>query len=182
MKKKLRIFDFDNTLIVSDSKIKITKPNGQILYLNSANYLKYSIKETDKLDFSEFDEIINPTRVIEVSDILASILQAEVQQPEGRKVVILTARRSRAKEKIRNFLLDCFGSISSKIEIITLDSSKPEDKKEWIKEQLITHEYNDIQFFDDSKKNIVKVEELKKEFPHINIVARDVSKYSSSYL
>ena len=54
------------------------------------------------------------------------------------------------------------------IEVITLGDSNPIKKKQWIESQ-IQQGYNDIAFYDDSGKNRKAVEELKEEYPNINL-------------
>ena len=51
----------------------------------------------------------------------------------------------------------------SKIEIITLGSSDPNDKSDWIDGQ-IKKGYRDIYFVDDSHKNIEAVNTLKDKY------------------
>ena len=59
------------------------------------------------------------------------------------------------------------------IEIITLGNSDPNKKKEWIEGQILNG-YNDIEFIDDSQKNIDAAMQLKDEYPHIRLRARRI--------
>ena len=52
--------------------------------------------------------------------------------------------------------------------VIRLGSSNPQDKADWIEKQ-IKKGYNDIEFIDDSYKNIEVVEKLRKKYPNIRI-------------
>jgi len=56
----------------------------------------------------------------------------------------------------------------SKIEVVTVGDSDPLKKKEWIISQIVAG-YNDIAFFDDSGKNRQAVEQIKDDYPDINL-------------
>ena len=57
MVTELSVFDFDDTLFVSDSKVKIKKKSGKIKYLNSSEFASYKPKKHDEFDFTDFDRI-----------------------------------------------------------------------------------------------------------------------------
>ena len=54
------------------------------------------------------------------------------------------------------------------IYVVALGSGDPNEKKRWIEDQ-IKKGYTDIEFIDDSPKNIKAVEELKDKYPDVNI-------------
>ena len=51
--KKLRIFDFDDTLVKTTSFIYITQSNGKKLKLTPGQYAVYNEKPGDEFDFSD---------------------------------------------------------------------------------------------------------------------------------
>ena len=165
---KLRVFDFDDTLAYTDSKILLRKADGTTLEQTPGEWAVYEPQEGDEFDFSQFQgELINPREMKAYTDILRNVLGAG---SEGRKTVILTARTEGAAQGITNFLED-IGIDPTSLELVTLGSSDPQDKARWI-EQRIGEGYDDILFFDDSSKNINAVAALEKKYPHIKLVVR----------
>ena len=58
---KLRVFDFDDTIAKSDSNIHITTDTGERIEMTPAQYATHKINPEYEYDFSEFDEVINPS-------------------------------------------------------------------------------------------------------------------------
>ena len=52
--KKLRIFDFDDTLVKTKSHIYITHRDGKKSKLSPGEYAVYTPKQGDQFDFSDF--------------------------------------------------------------------------------------------------------------------------------
>tara|TARA_R110000796_G_scaffold160508_1_gene277340 strand:- start:405 stop:986 length:582 start_codon:yes stop_codon:yes gene_type:complete len=176
---KLRVFDFDDTLAVSDSKVTVIHKNGATEELTPAEFNVYREITGDTYDFSQFESVINPREVIEVTQILAKILNAESRGSGKRKTAILTSRGPLAKEQIRNFVTKTVGP-KADIEIVTLASSDPNDKRDWIDRQIQTLGFTDVRFFDDGAENVAAVLELKEKYPDIIIRAQNVA-YAKSY-
>ena len=55
------------------------------------------------------------------------------------------------------------------VKIITLGSGDPWDKRDWIGRQIEKNKFDDVEFFDDSRKNIKAVEMLKDKYPNIKL-------------
>ena len=53
--KKLRVFDFDDTLVQTNSHIYVTDKNNKKSKLTPGEYAVYEPKKGDKFDFSDFD-------------------------------------------------------------------------------------------------------------------------------
>ncbi len=66
------------------------------------------------------------------------------------------------------------------VKIITLGSGDPYDKRDWIGRQIEKNKFDDVEFFDDSRKNIKAVEMLKDKYPHIKLRTHHI-KYSPKY-
>tara|TARA_R110000824_G_scaffold100989_1_gene239872 strand:- start:138 stop:698 length:561 start_codon:yes stop_codon:yes gene_type:complete len=156
---KLRIFDFDDTLATTDSKIIVKKSDGTQVEQTPGEYAVYEPQPGDEFDFSQFGgALINPKEIKAMANVFRRITSA----PGDRKVAILTARAEGAKEAIRKFISD-MGVDVEPIEIETLGSSDPLDKAAWI-DKKIQQGYSDIYFADDSHKNIAVVDDLKKKY------------------
>jgi hypothetical protein len=162
---KLRVFDFDDTLAKTASKILLTKADGTHLEQSPGEWAIYDAQPGDKFDFSQFrGELIEPEEIKGYTNILRNMLKAGT---EGRKVVILTARDPLSRQGILNFLAD-IEIDSNMLELVTLGSSDPTDKAQWIASK-IEDGYNDILFFDDSEKNVKAVDSLRNVYPHIKL-------------
>ena len=154
MNKRLAAFDFDNTLVISDSKVKVTHANGSVEYLNSHDYAKYNKKPDDKLDYSDFDKLVNP----KLMSRYLKILRASMRAPDT-DVIIVTAR---GNEKPIAEYLKTLG-ITSGVKIKPLDSSNPVAKKKYIRNRAKKYNYSDIYFFDDSPDNQKAVDSLRDD-------------------
>ena len=155
--KKLRIFDFDDTLVASNSRIKVTNKLGKTFYLTPGEYAVYDKKDGDVMDYSEFERLIEPKEIKAMTKVLRNFYRAM----GGRRMTILTARGN--KTPLANFLKTI--GISN-IEIVALGDSDPQKKADWI-EDRVKEGYNDIFFADDSEKNIRAVSRLKTKYPSV---------------
>ena len=87
--KALHVFDFDDTLIKSDSEVVITKKDGTVLSLNSTDYKHYKKEPGDEFDYSDFNEYPKNAEFI---DTVFAELKAAIALDGIDSVVILTAR------------------------------------------------------------------------------------------
>ncbi len=62
LEKKLRVFDFDDTLVKSNSKIYVIN-KGKRKTLTTGEYAIYKSKPGDKFDFSDFNKVIEPKQI-----------------------------------------------------------------------------------------------------------------------
>ena len=58
--KKLRIFDFDDTLVKTNSFIYVTHKDGRKSKLNPGQYAVYNEKPGDVMDFTDFQKVTDP--------------------------------------------------------------------------------------------------------------------------
>jgi phosphoglycolate phosphatase-like HAD superfamily hydrolase len=162
--KKLRVFDFDDTLVQTKSNIYITHKDGKKSTLTPGEYAVYEPKNGDKFDFSDFEKVKQPQEIKGVTDLLRKLVKAEGE----RTIVILTARGS--YKPVKNYLEDIG---LRDIYVVALNSADPQDKADWI-EQKIKEGYNDVFFIDDSHKNVQAVKALEKKYPNIKLQVRQV--------
>ena len=144
MRKKLRIFDFDDTLVKTSSFIYVTNKNKKIK-LSPGQYAVYVEKEDDIFDYSDFETVKNPKEIKQITKVLRRI----VSKNRGG-VYILTARSS--YKPIRKYLDEIDIDIS-RIYVTALASNDPLDMVNWIKNKIDNEGYNDIYYVDDSIKN-----------------------------
>jgi phosphoglycolate phosphatase-like HAD superfamily hydrolase len=162
--KKLRVFDFDDTLVQTKSHIYITHKDGKKSKLTPGEYAVYEPKSGDKFDFSDFEQVKQPQEIKGVTDLLRKLAKAEGE----RSIVILTARG--VYKPIKDYLSDIG---LRDIYVVALNSADPQDKADWI-EQKIKEGYNDVFFIDDSHKNVQAVKALEKKYPNIKLQVRQV--------
>jgi hypothetical protein len=156
--KKLRVFDFDDTIAKSNSRVKVTHKDGTISMLTPGEYAVYDKKDGDVLDYSEFQKVIDPKEIKAIVKILRTFYNAGGQ----RKITILTARG--VVKPIRKFM----STIGIKnIEIVALNDSDPQKKADWIEDMVKNKGYNDVFFIDDSEKNVRAVSALKMKYPSV---------------
>jgi hypothetical protein len=157
--KKLRVFDFDDTLVKTKSHIYITGKDGKKSKLTPGEYAIYEPKDGDNYDFSDFEQVKQPQEIKGVTKLLKTVARAEGE----RKVVILTARS--AYKPVKDYLQDIG---LDGIYVVALASNDPQHKADWI-EDKIKAGYNDVFFIDDSHKNITAVNKLKDKYPNIKM-------------
>jgi len=169
---KLRVFDFDDTLAKTDAKVGITTPDGETSYMAADEFSQHELDDRNRYDFSEFNKVINPQEIHQVTNILRNAISASGE----REIIILTARDPKAQEAVVEWL-ESIGIDSSKINFVGLANPEASAKANWIENRIIDGA-TDVLFLDDSGKNIAAVKELKKKYeeqiPNLKIDARTV--------
>ena len=154
--RKLRIFDFDDTL----AKVKATiyvKNGSKEFTLTPAEFAVYSPKQGDVFNFREFNAIIKTAAPIKSNIELLK----KAASSYGTKTTILTARMMGypVKRYLKvKYNLDVY--------VVALGDANPQKKADWIEGQILKG-YNDILFVDDSIKNIQAVDKLKQKYPTV---------------
>jgi hypothetical protein len=161
--KKLRVFDFDDTLVKTNSHIYITHKDGKKSKLTPGEYAIYEPKEDDQFDFSDFEKVKQPQEIKGVTRLLKNIVRVG-----GSQIVILTARA--AYKPIKQYLSDIG---LDKLYVVALASNDPQDKANWI-EGKIKDGVTDVFFIDDSHKNVTAVKALSKKYPNISLKVKHV--------
>ena len=152
--KNLRIFDFDDTLVKTNSYIYVTHQNGLKSKLTPGQYAVYTEKPDDVYDFKDFEQVKEPEEIQKITKILRGIVS------KSKEVVyILTARAS--YQPIKKYLSD-IGINSKKIYVVALASNNPKDKADWIENMIDNEGYDDIYFVDDSEKNVSAAKQMLK--------------------
>jgi hypothetical protein len=161
--EKLRVFDFDDTLVQTNSHIYIKHKDGKDSKLTPGEYAIYEPKDGDKFDFSDFEKVKQPQEIKGVTRLLKNIVRVG-----GSEIVILTARA--AYKPIKKYLSDIG---LDNIYVVALADADPKKKADWI-EDKIKNGVKDVFFIDDSHKNIEAVKGLSKKYPNISLKVRHV--------
>lgn len=173
--EKLRVFDFDDTVATSKSKVILkNKKTGKTKKITPAQFAKYKSNKKETTDFSEFDKVVKPKRVKQIHNIIKRLASKE------RPFMILTARGNKAKKPIQKYLEKHGLYHPDRVRITTVGSSSPEAKSRTIAKHLNTGKYTHLEFFDDSDLNVNAVKALKDKYPHINVRSRLV-KYAEKH-
>ena len=152
--KKIRVFDFDDTLARTKSNVLYTMPDGTTGKLTAEQFAKDGdamLAEGAVWDFSEFNKVMNGKKgpLFEVAQ--------KIQEARGTKdVFVLTARAAEAAPAIKQFL-DAVG-LNIPIQNITgLGNSSPLAKSNWMVNKA-AEGYNDFYFADDHLGNVDAVD------------------------
>ena len=167
----ITVFDLDDTLVITDAKIKVcNKLTGECYSLTPEEFNEYEKHPDHELDFDDFKslEIMKAGKLIHYYlKILADAYKMK------RAVGIVTARDDR--EMIYKWMKEHVGFHVAKDLIYAINDpvhkltgTISEKKKEAFR-QYIEMGYQNIQFFDDDSANLKLVKELETEYPHINL-------------
>jgi hypothetical protein len=162
--KKLRVFDFDDTLVKTNSFVYVKHSDDKESKLTPGEYAVYEPKSGDQFDFSDFQKVSQPQEIKGITKLLKTIVDKEGE----RKIVILTARS--AYKPVKDYLRDIgLGDIY----VVALGDSDPQKKADWIEEKIKSG-YKDVFFIDDSHKNVNAVKQLKNKYPDIKMRVQHV--------
>jgi len=166
-RKVLSVFDFDDTIALTDSWIYVMRDGREIKKLDPAQFAVYKPRPGETFDFRDFDKKIrNPRLIKQNAQLLMKQLDKARRQARGsRKVTILTARRLGAP--VTSF----FRSIGLDVYVVPLGSANPLDKANWIEAQ-IKKGYDTVYFMDDSPKNIRAVDNMLRRYPNVRSLTK----------
>jgi hypothetical protein len=148
--KKIRVFDFDDTLATTKSDVLFTAPDGTEGRLNAEEFAtkgKELLDEGYSFDFTEFDKVTKgkPGPLLD--------LAKKIQDARGTEdVFVLTARAPQAAIAIKEFL-DSQGLNIPLKNITGLGKSTGEAKAQWLVGKA-AEGYNDFYFADDAMQNV----------------------------
>jgi len=159
--KKARVFDFDDTVARTNSKVFATK-GGEKKILTAEEFAKNGKDLVDagwKMDFSDFNRVVDGKKG-PLFDLMKKMKEAE----GDRDMFILTARAAESAPAIHEFLKQM--GIDIPLEnIVGLGNSTGEAKAQWLVGKA-GEGYNDFYFADDHMAN---VEAVKKALEPIDV-------------
>ena len=158
--KKIRVFDFDDTLARTKSNVLYTMPDGTKGKIDAATFAKDAVKmeaEGAIFDFSEFSKVMDGKKgpLFEVAKKIADARGTE-------DVFVLTARPQDAAGPIQEFLKSLGLSIPLK-NITGLGDGNAKAKADWMIGK-VAEGYNDFYFADDAIKNVKAVKDVFDTF------------------
>ena len=152
--KKLRVFDFDDTLVFTNSYIYVKTIDGKEKKLTPGEYALYNEKPGEEYDFRDFYSVQEPQELKKITKVLKRI----INKNKGEGVFILTARPQAVDKHVQRYLKDI--GINQKIPVIGLQSNNPKDKSDWVEKKIDNEGYDDVYFADDSIKNVNAVKKM----------------------
>jgi len=157
--KGISVFDFDDTLARTQSKVIVTMPNGKETRINATEFAKKSVELQEqgaKFNFEEFKKVIKGKKGPFFE------LAQKIKGKFGNKdIFILTARPQEAANAIHVFLKGS-GLDIRQDNIIGLEDGRPEAKAEWVLGK-VNEGYNNFLFADDAYKNVKAVQDVLNE-------------------
>ena len=171
---KINIFDVDDTLVVTNSKIKVTdNKTGKIYELTPKEFNEYEAKAHHDLDFTDFGDpdILKAGKII---DWVFNILKATMKK--GKRVGIITARGD--AQLIYDFLIHHGVDVNPKYifaindPIQKFEGDSISKRKIEAFQRLMDMGFRDFTFFDDDKENIKLAQELDKSNKDIKLKTR----------
>ena len=155
-RKGISVFDFDDTLAKTKSKISVTMPDGKITRIDAAEFAKRHA-ELERMgatfDFSEFNKVIGGKK----GPLFDLAVKRQGKFGTG-DIFILTARPQASAPAIHAFLKGLGLDIPLK-NIVGLENGSPIAKADWVMEKA-GEGYNDFYFADDAIKNVKAVKKV----------------------
>lgn len=157
---QINVYDFDSTLAITKEKVIIKNKEGEILkHLNPHEYAEYQKSPNEIPDYADFKTVKNA----EINKPVFDSFICSIKNINSKNTTyILTARSSDSGIWIYKFLQDNNVNLSQN-HIITLDSSDPIDKSNWIKFRMIDFGISTAFFCDDSIRNVNAVSLLNQD-------------------
>jgi len=176
--KKLVIFDIDDTLVHTQTKVHIVKDGQVTKELNSHEFTHYKLQPGEQFDFENFrnaHDFFHKSK-----PIIPMMNQLKQDIATGNKVVMVTAR---ADFDDKELFLDTFrkyGVNMAKVHVYRAGNMtgkiQTEEKKKIIIRNLLDKDiYTKAIMYDDAVPNLESFVELKKEYPNTKFYAWHVS-------
>ena len=149
---ELFIFDFDDTLAITDSRVKIIKKSdGTKILMTSREFAHFPFDpNTMDVDFDDFMRA-DGTLIRDTIDLMQQAMM------DGADVFIVTARA--VGPPVEEFLTKQLGS--SPTVVATAGSA---GKVPWLMNQLRSNEYDRVVVFEDCEKNIRALKQTVEDF------------------
>jgi predicted chitinase len=171
---KLVIFDIDDTLVNTTTKVGVRRDGKLVKQLNSHDFTHYELQPGEEFDFGGFRDARE--FFTQARPIPGMIGQLKQDIESGNKVIMLTAR---SDFNDRDVFLDTFrqyGIDMDRIHVyragnLVTKAATEEKKKIILKHLLGKHAYEKVIMYDDSVPNLNAFLSLKQDFPYTEFYA-----------
>ena len=151
-KKKIRVFDFDDTIARTNSKV-FAEREGERIELTAEEFAEKGVELIEQgyeMDFTDFNKVVEGKK-----GPLFELIKKMKEAPGERDMFILTARAPESQAAIYEFMKAM--GVEIPLENITgLGKSEGEAKANWIIDKA-AEGYNDFYFADDALQNVKAV-------------------------
>ena len=167
----ISIFDLDDTIVITDAKIRVCNiVTGDCHELTPEEFNEYEKQPEHELDFDDFKSL----EVMKAGQLIHYYLKILADAYKIKRAVgIVTARDDR--EMIYKWMKEHVGFHIAKDLIYAVNdpvhgfTGNVAQKKQQAFREIIESGYNKIQFFDDDQANLNLVNDLKTEYPDIEL-------------
>ncbi len=166
--RKLWIFDFDDTLVKTDSRVFLVEPDGTRVVMTPHEYAAcaWALEQQHNFDYSEFLRLINP----KPRPVYLDLLHRARKTCGSDRVCVLSARSR--PDPIEEFL-ELFGA--GDVAVHALGSVNPGSKAAWVVCRLAEGDVDELEFYDDAVGNVMAIRALRNDHPHVRFVVHHVS-------
>lgn len=154
------MFDFDDTLVTTGSRVFVTGIDGVRRRMSTHEYATHVRSPGESFDYSEFERLIRPRPIRRINLIMHGARL--VCGPD--RVVGLSARTTSAP--IEEFLAM---NNTPDILAVALASADPSDKARWLEDRVSSGDVDSVEFFDDSPANVSAVEEMAARLKGVSV-------------
>ena len=171
---KLVIFDIDDTLVNTDTRVNVVRDGQVIKQLNSHDFTHYKLAPGESFDFGAFKDARE--FFTKAKPIPGMIRQLKQDIATGNRVIMLTAR---SDFNDRDVFLDTFrrfGIDMDQVHVYRAGNmaikAATEEKKKIILRHLLGKEHFDkLIMYDDSVPNLNAFLSLKQDYPYSRFYA-----------
>jgi hypothetical protein len=182
--RKLVIFDIDDTLVHTQTKVKVIRDGEVVRELNSHQFTHYKLAPGESFDFGAFRsarEFFHHSQ-----PIVPMIKQLRDDIATGNRVAMVTAREDFDDKEIFLKTFEKWNVDMNRVHVYRAGNLKgPEgihDKKKIIIRKLLDSEdFTKAIMYDDSVPNLKSFLELKQEYPDTSFYAWHVDQSGSTH-
>jgi GNAT superfamily N-acetyltransferase len=171
---KLVIFDIDDTLVNTDTRVNVVQDGKIIKQLNSHDFTHYKLSPGESFDFGAFKDARE--FFTKAKPIPGMIRQLKQDIATGNRVIMLTAR---SDFNDRDVFLDTFrrfGIDMDRVHVyragnLAIKAATEEKKKIILKHLLGKEHFDKLIMYDDSVPNLNAFLSLKQDYPYSKFYA-----------
>jgi len=152
MSRSLYIFDFDDTLAMTDSHVRVIRADGNVERLDSRQFAAYRPASGEELDFSEFTAASGTL----IDDTVEEMEEA-IREHGIENVFIVTARSE--PDPVSDFLA-ATGVTAPKV----IATSGSAGKATWLTRMLSKGRYTSVYVYEDCRKNITMLKDIVEAY------------------
>jgi len=177
--KKLVIFDIDDTLVTTNTRVGVVRNGKTVKTLDSHEFTLYKKQPGEEFDFGAFRDAEDFFK--HAQPIAPMIEQLKNDIATGNKVVMVTARSDFNNKEIFLKTFEQWHIDMNKVHVYRAGNDQDpvpiDEKKARIIRRLLTgYPYNKAIMYDDSKPNLESFLKLHQEYPDIRFYAWHVDR------